>query len=58
MIDVEGNMGFQENEPVTYSSELPKVCDGVTSVEMESHPTGEECMRLLNEQNFCYCFSE
>ena len=48
----------EENEPITYSSELPKECDGVTSIETELHPTGEECVKLLNEQIFVYCLSE
>lgn len=54
-----GQLGISEKEePVTYSSELPKECDGVTSIETELHPTGEECMKLLNEQIFVYCLSE
>ena len=60
MIEVEGDMSeiSESNESVTYSSELPKECDGVNSVETQLHPTGEECMKLLNEQIFVYCLSE
>ena len=59
MIEAEKEMEMsEENEPVTYSSELPKECDGVTSIETELHPTGEECMKLLNDQIFVYCLSE
>ncbi|WP_428323939.1 hypothetical protein [Nitrosopumilus sp.] len=57
MIEADVEMS-EKNEPVTYSSELPKACDGVTSVETQLHPTGEECMKLLNEQIFVYCLSE
>ncbi|WP_338037100.1 hypothetical protein [Nitrosopumilus maritimus] len=60
MIESEGSNPeiSKEDEPVTYSSELPKACDGVTSVETQLHPTGEECVKLLNEQIFVYCLSE
>ena len=59
MIESERNPDIsEENEPVTYSSELPKACEGVTSVETQLHPTAEECVKLLNEQIFVYCLSE
>ncbi len=48
----------ENNEPITYSSDLPESCDGVTSIEIGLHPTGEECMKLINDRIFAYCMTE
>ena len=60
MIETEGEMPeiSENNEPITYSSELPGVCEGVTSIETELHPTGDECVKLINDRIFAYCLSE
>lgn len=37
---------------------LPKVCDGVFSIESNLYPTGEECMELIDERIFEFCLSK
>lgn len=48
----------ENNAPITYSSDLPESCDGVTSIDTELHPTGEECVKLINDRIFAYCLAE
>jgi len=50
--------GKSEEQRIQQFKELPSSCDGVDSTETWLYPTGEQCMKKIEQRFYDWCLSE